>query len=202
MLGQVLEYLCLQMNKYKLYTDEKLWALFINNDKQAFSFLYDKYKRKMYNFFYSRLYQNTEIAKDATQTLFLKLIENKLKFNNKYTFKTWIYTIANNMSKNIYRQNANKKVIEFETHYEDNIDIDSKYFKQKFNNVLLSLKEENLEIFLLRYQSHLSIKEISLISQIPEGTVKSKIFYTIKIMAKQLKGFEHINFKKVELWKK
>lgn len=190
------------MNKYKLYTDEKLWALFIGNDKQAFQCIYERYKRRIYGFFYLRHYQNIEIAKDITQTLFLRVIENKSKFDKKYTFKTWIFTIANNISKNIYRANAKNQNYLSEAHYVDIIDIDSQIFKQKFNKVLLTLREENLEVFLLRYQSHLSIKEISSILQIPEGTVKSKIFYTIKFMAKQLKGFEHINLKKIDLWNK
>ena len=190
------------MNNYKLFTDEKLWALFINNDKQAFLHIYNRYKTKMFAFFYSRLYQNKEIAKDSTQSLFLKLIENKLKFDANYSFKTWIYTIANNMSKNIYRSNSKKINLVTETHYEDNLDIDIESFKQKFHKTLLTLKENNLEIFLLRYQTHLSIKEISHIVNIAEGTIKSKLFYTIKKIASQLKGYEHINIKKVDLWKK
>lgn len=190
------------MNSYKLYTDEKLWALFIRNDKLAFKYVYERYKKKIYGFFYTRLYQNNEIAKDSTQSLFLKLIENKQKYNEKYTFKAWIYSIANNMCKNIYRTNSKRVNLIQEIQYEDNLDIDSNQFKQKFNNLLLKLKEDNLEVFLLRYQSYLSIKEISKILEIPEGTVKSKIFYTIKKMTQELKGFEHINFKKIDLWKK
>lgn len=106
------------------------------------------------------------------------------------------------MCKNIYRKNAISKPVNHQTHYEDNINIDADSFKQKFNQELLNLKDENLEVFLLRYQSHLSIKEISTIIKIPEGTVKSKIFYTIKILTKNLKGFEYIDFKTINLWKK
>ena len=50
------------------------------------------------------LWNDKEKAADFTQDLFLKVIEKVSSFNLDYCFKTWIFSIANNMCKNEYRK--------------------------------------------------------------------------------------------------
>ena len=51
-------------------------------------------------------------------------------------------------------------------------------------------------MFLLRYQQELSIKEIAAILGCPEGTVKSRIFYTLKKLSEKLQYFKPDHLKK------
>lgn len=188
---------------YSQYSDQDVWSMFVHKDKHAFQWLYEKYKRPLYGFFYKRLFQDKELAKDATQNLFLKIIEKKESFKKEYPFKTWLFTIANNMCKNQYRRRENEKVFQLRPLESVRIEnkVDQEQFEKTFQNVLLELREDQRTIFLLRYETHLSIKEIATIVQVPEGSVKSSLFYSIKKIAKVLQGFEHINMKKVRLWK-
>ena len=55
------------------------------------------------------------------------------------------------------------------------------------NPPYIPMNEKEKLVFVLRFEQELSLKEISDISQIPEGTVKSCLFYLLKKMTHQLK---------------
>ena len=55
--------------------------------------------------------------------------------------------------------------------------------------LLETLNEEDKTIFLLRYEDELSISEISQIVFMPEGTVKSRLFYLRKQLALELNQY-------------
>jgi RNA polymerase sigma-70 factor (ECF subfamily) len=54
------------------------------------------------------------------------------------------------------------------------------------------IRPETRSIFLLRFQENLSIKVISQIVALPEGTVKSRLFYATKKLAHNLHHFNHL----------
>ncbi len=51
---------------------------------------------------------------------------------------------------------------------------------EELNRVLENLSEDKKQLFLLRYQQDLSIKDIAEIIECSEGTVKSRLFYIRK----------------------
>ena len=55
------------------------------------------------------------------------------------------------------------------------------------------MDSQTREIFILRYYQEMTVKEISEIISIPEGTVKSRLFYTIKILSVKLNAFHPKN---------
>ena len=63
-------------------------------------------------------------------------------------------------------------------------------FKEALDQELLKLDDKHREVFVLKHMDGLSIKEISEIVGINEGTVKSRLFYAIKKLATELKMFE------------
>lgn len=191
------------MHNYKAYTDEQLISLFIKGDKQAFAVLYQKYKECMYNYFLFKLLANKEQAMDSTQQLFLQMIDKCESYNAQYTFKQWMYGIANNLCKNIYRENAKNKNLKcIDLSIENIIDeMDAEYVKKMFHKKLSEMQPIHKEVLLLRYQSDLTIKEIAEIIQEPEGTVKSRIFYAIKHLSKELQAYKIKSVKNINLWK-
>jgi RNA polymerase sigma-70 factor, ECF subfamily len=52
------------------------------------------------------------------------------------------------------------------------------------------LDEKHRSVFILRFQEEMSIKEISESLGISEGTVKSRLFYTLKKLSDKLKVFD------------
>ena len=58
--------------------------------------------------------------------------------------------------------------------------------------LLTDLDEIKRSIFLLRFQEHHSIREISEIMRCPEGTVKSRLFHTARYLSGRLREYKEI----------
>jgi RNA polymerase sigma-70 factor, ECF subfamily len=178
------------------YSDEQIMLLLRNKDEEAFSILYDRYSKKIVSYFYRMLNKDIDKAEDFMHDLFLKIIEKPDAFDCNLRFKTWIYSIASNMCKNEYKKigvrNEFKNEESYKTEFIDNFiceKIDQKLFENNLNESLEDLNNDHKTVFLLRYQQEFSIKEIAEITKSPEGTVKSRLFYTIKILSEKLKFF-------------
>ena len=176
-------------------TDEALMVRAAKGDRVAFEGVYDRYAGRVYNYFFKMLYQDSEKAKDQTQELFMKLVEKGNQYDGKRTFKTWLFSIANNMCKNIYRseevkKRANEELKTVENHsHQKTESMDRKAFKTALNEELEKFDAERRSIFILRFKHQLSIKEIADSTGVAEGTVKSKLFYTLKKLSNQLVAF-------------
>ena len=81
--------------------------------------------------------------------------------------------------------------MEFETteHQNFNHKIDQKLMLQKLETEIQQFPELDQTLIAMRYQQELSIAEIATIIDIPEGTVKSKLFYLMKKLSLKLKVY-------------
>jgi RNA polymerase sigma-70 factor, ECF subfamily len=70
--------------------------------------------------------------------------------------------------------------------------VDLQQFNASLQKALNQLEEAHREVFLLRYQQDFSIKEISETLQVPEGTVKSRLFYASKKLATMLQHLQNL----------
>ena len=189
---------------YNSKSDEELMVLITKGKEKAFNELYERYSKKLFLFFYQKLYQDNNKAQDLLQDLFLKIIENGKSFDYTKKFSSWIYSIAYNMCKNEYRDNQTEKnkirhisTENIKSNYllENIVDDNSAnftLFKRCLNDELEKLDEKHSLTFTLKHQDNLSIKEISEIMNCSEGTVKSRLFYTTKKLSVKLKKFNSI----------
>lgn len=187
-------------NTYHNWQDERLMLALGKKDEQAFEELYTRYGKLMYNYFHRMLWKDKEKARDFTQELFTKLIQKPELFNAERNFKTWLYSIAHNMCKNEYakhevRRNAHSEIKYtapgIETEKADK-NMDKNKFKEELTAALNELDEVKRTTFELRFYQEMSIQEISEVMECSEGTVKSRLFYTLKQLSEKLKAFEHI----------
>ena len=178
---------------YKKRSDEELMAMVLNKNELAFGELYYRYSQKMFSFFYRMLYCDKEKAGDFLQDLFLKLIEKPQSFNSEEKFSPWFYSLAHNMCKNEYRKISIRNEysdrlplsnISVDTNIYDELDLKS--FIGELYHFLEDLDDDHRSAFLLRYGNNLSIKEIAEIMVCPEGTIKSRLYYTIKYLSERL----------------
>jgi RNA polymerase sigma-70 factor, ECF subfamily len=68
-------------------------------------------------------------------------------------------------------------------------EFDAQVFEQELHQALGELDETQRQCFVLRYQEELSVREIAEILDCPEGTVKSRMFYTLKKLGNKLRAF-------------
>ena len=161
-------------------------------DQAAFSELYLRYKSRMYYYFYRMLGNSADLANDFLQELFMKLIEKPESYNPAFPFSTWFYSVANNMCKNEYRKRDIRQEYQEVEAMEPQIDylsdstIEHGQIVEKIFATLETLGEEHRSAFLLRYREGFSLKEVAEILELPEGTVKSRLFYAKKLLAEKL----------------
>jgi RNA polymerase sigma-70 factor, ECF subfamily len=174
--------------------DEELMQKIQQGSEAAFTELYTRYSTSLLRYFTRMLWNNRTIAEDFLHDLFLKIIHNPQQFDANRKFSTWVYSVAHNMCKNEYRKKQNERLDGVEVKQGRDLDRELDLFSanDKLTMLLEILEEEDKTIFLLRYEEELSIVQISKIVFMPEGTVKSRLFYLRKQLAIALSEFKVI----------
>ncbi len=166
-----------------------------SGDHRAFSIIYDRYAGRMKAFFLRMLWQEEELAEDQVHDLFAKLIERPELFKAGFAFEPWIFRVAINMCKNMYRKRQFER--EYLAHLEyEGIEIstvdqklDLEVKRDALSHALDQLDEDKKELFLLRFQQEMSIKQLAVQYEVSEGTIKSRLFYIKKGLTEVL---EHL----------
>ena len=171
-----------------------------NGDDKAFAALYDRYSPRMARYFAVRLGGNQMTVEDAVHDLFFKIIDKPHLFDVNKKFSTWIFTVAMNMCKNEYRRRQVRSkeffLDESEHHtqqFKFDFDVEQQFDFQLLNTEinagLEKLDAAKKDTFIFRFQQQLSLAEIADIMNCSVGTVKSRLFYTIRALADQLEEF-------------
>lgn len=182
---------------YNDHTDEELLPLVAGKVAGAFDELYHRYGQKMFGYFFRMLWKNKEKAEDNVQELFLKVIHHAKDFETGRSFSTWLYSIAHNMCKNEYRKQEvrmkHAKTITTDTITPKEKNLDLQKFRVAVASCISRLDEDKRSLFVLRFQEQLSVPQISSIMNIPEGTIKSRLFYLLKEMKNELQEFKTLH---------
>ncbi|HIP31303.1 MAG TPA: RNA polymerase sigma factor [Crocinitomicaceae bacterium] len=187
--------------QYKSMTDESLMISISKGDKRAFDEIYHRYSGPMLGYFMSKLWKDREKAEDFVHDIFAKIIKKPESFDVSRKFKTWFYSVANNMCKNEYKKQEVRKntTSGLDGHYaltdtNSNVmeEVQDAQFRDEFEESLAALDDKHKETFRLRHIDGLSIKEIAEVTEKSEGTVKSRLFYATKYLAESLKEFNPV----------
>ena len=157
-------------------------------DRQALAELLGKYERPVYNAAY-RIMGNPDDAADITQVVFLKAFENLEQYDPKYKFFSWIYRIAINESINQNKRGQRQQPLgDYEPAASGGPDDDAEAvdLSREIQESLMELKDGYRTIVVLRHFSDFSYREISEILQIPEKTVKSRLYSARQLMKQTL----------------
>lgn len=92
-------------------TDEELYIEYLHGDNNALDELLVRHRKALIWFIYGYV-KNMEDAEDLMMDTFALLISKKVKFRNNSSFKTWLYGIGRNLTRNYLRKN---KAVSLET---------------------------------------------------------------------------------------
>ena len=183
--------------EYEKLGDERLMELVVRGDERAFGAIYDRYQGRLLNYFHRMLWHDRERARDMLQDLFTKLAQRPASYDPARPFQTWLFSVANNMCKNAYRHEEVVRAAAAQMHYEDDrvqatngVGVDHELFRGRLDDELDKLQPDHKATFVMRYHEDMAIKEIAIAFGISEGTVKSRLFYTIKKLAERMKEFD------------
>lgn len=171
--------------------DSALVAQFLAGERRAFNELVDRYHVRLLNFVY-RTIGDRDRAEDLVQETFIRVYRHLHRFDQSKKFSTWAYTIASNLAKNELRNRSRNPLVLFQTikknwdadhrplEWEDNTyrpdDLFRKrHLKDLIDSVVERLPEHHRVVFVLRELEGKTYDEISEITGVNLGTVKSRL---------------------------
>lgn len=162
-------------------------------DMAAFDELVLKHKDRLFNLVYWFLGDYHE-ANDCAQETFIKVFKSIKKFRFESAFSTWLYRIAANTCKNKIKSSAyrwKKKTVSLETSngskngnpFPEIVNdsptpvkaLEKKERMMRIQKAINSLPEEQNQVVVLRDIQGLSYQDISNITGLNLGTVKSRL---------------------------
>lgn len=174
-------------------SDEQLMHLYNSTKKAAiFTTIYKRHFKSLVKYLLW-LCGDSDAAKDITQNIFMKIYNKPHLFDASKNFKVWLFSIAKNDWKNYVRRQSNqsKLMTNFKNSNLPSIQIDEQLFSedkfQKVKSAIDDLSESHKEVIILKYSNNLTIKEIAEILNCSDGTVKSRLFYALNNLKKEIK---------------
>ena len=152
---------------------------------KAFEAIVDKYQRVIFNVAL-RMLGNYDDAQDITQVVFIKAYENLRTFNPKYKFFSWLYRIAVNEATNSLNLRKRNEPLVYDPVARDKNPeerYDDAELSRNIQKALMELNPDSRIVLVLKHFQDCSYREMSYILDIPEKTVKSRLF-----TARQLLG--------------
>ena len=154
-------------------------------DEGAFKFLMTKYYPRVYASLFA-FTKSREDSEDLTQLTFIKVWQKINSFRGDSAFFTWVYRIAINLAKNHFASSASKKdkvnissddlEIDIPSYENPEMSLMHKQSLQNIQSYVKTLPESLKTAFTLREVDGKSYEEISIITNTPIGTVRSRIF--------------------------
>jgi len=192
-------------------TDKELVKKVLAGNSSAFKTIISNTQGLVIQITY-KMIRNAEDRKDILQEVYLKVYDKLagFKFNSKLS--TWIGTITYNTCLNFLEKKripvinvvddegneSWETIVSNDTSFDSN-NAESYLFKKERSQIL-AMEIEKLSplyktILTLYHQKELSYKEISVITELPEGTLKNYLFRARKMLKENLL----LNYKKEEL---
>jgi RNA polymerase sigma-70 factor (ECF subfamily) len=172
---------------------ERLAAKMKKGNRAAAAELYDELAPKVYGFVFSRT-SSREVAEDLSQEIFVKLIEHIKSFDRKKgNFVVWFWRMARNMLIDHYRQ---KKAVPF-SHFEEDVveemaigeipDTDNVMAARRLKELMNTFSDDEKELFEMRFVAEMPYKDISVLLDRPEGTLRVAILRLKEKIGKEFK---------------
>ena len=171
-------------------------------DKEAFSFLIDKYQKQIFHFVY-QFFRDYQVSLEISQETFLRAFKFLHTYDAGKKFSTWLYSISKNLCIDEVKKNSRATMLPItELKGEDNSmtdedsllcihdDPDKSMIHDETRSALLSavesLPEKYRLVITLCYFEEMSYEEIAEIVEMPLSTVKVRIFRAKKKLLKLL----------------
>lgn len=173
-------------------SDIELYKLFLKGDNDAFNYLIIKHRKMLTNFIITYV-KNIEIAEDIAQDSFMYMIINKVEYDFKYSFKTYLYTIAKSRALNYLKRE--KRTIYVEDAILNNVNLEGNIenefiIKENYNALIKTIKklknEYQIVIYLYYFQGF-KYKEICKILNQSMPKTKMAIHRAKKLLEKFVK---------------
>ena len=149
-----------------------------SGDRKAFEALLAEYEKPVFNAAY-RMLNSRDDAQDVTQTVFLKVFEHIDQFDPTRRFFSWVYRITLNESINWLGKSNRLEPLTHEAAFEGKgpeQEVESANVSSNVQAALMTIKSDYRSVVILKHFLGCSYGEISTILEVPEKTVKSRLY--------------------------
>jgi len=166
---------------------------FHDGDPEVFEALVKKYHRPLFALIH-RMVGSYEDARDLTQQVFLKAFEHRRSFEPDRKFFSWIYRMAINESINHMKSRRPAEPLSPQLGSREpgpERQTEQGEMARNVRRALSSLTPEQRVVVILRHFLQCSYRDAAEILQLPEKTVKSRLFSARQLLRETLaaKGY-------------
>ncbi len=157
-----------------------------DGDVTAFETLYRRHNDSLYRYLL-RLCLHRDTAEDLYQEVWSKIIKSRENYRPTAKFTTFLYRVAHNCFIDYVRRN--KRHMREERGDPDELphvgespemEVERDLARQRLEQALATLPEEQRDVFLLHEEAGLSMDNIAYVTGVNRETAKSRLRYAIK----------------------
>jgi RNA polymerase sigma-70 factor (ECF subfamily) len=174
-------------------SDNILIARIASGDRLAMQTLFARHRVSVYRWVV-RIVRDEALAEDLLSEVFLDVWRQAAKFESRASVSTWLLAIARYKALSAQRRRADVELDEeVVATVADPSDDPERALQKKdqgelIRRALAKLSPEHSEIIDLVYYHGKSVKEVAEVVDIPEATVKTRMFYARKKLADMVIG--------------
>jgi RNA polymerase sigma-70 factor, ECF subfamily len=180
-------------------TDYGLLSEYLKGNQGAFEVLVKRYMTQIYRFVYGYV-NDTAVAEDITQEVFVKVWKHAKKIDQQRNFKSWLYMVAKNTTLDFFKKKKAVPFSLFENEEGRNVLVETVAdtalspgelsvlleHKDIFLAAIASLSEKYRQILMMYYYEYLNFREIAEKLQEPINTVKSRHRRGLALLKQQI----------------
>lgn len=188
-----------------ILTDAELMARICERDADAFEILSLRYRENMYRHTLA-LVHDAYAVEDLVQEVFLRIWTHAEQWHGSGSLRAWLFRIATNVALNYLRtvQRRRQQALEIPTDPLDEDDescvpswlvdhtqpgpdvvLEQGERNRLFQQLVNGLPVEKREVLHLIHDVDLSTRQVADMLGIPEGTVKSRLYYATQRLARE-----------------
>ena len=177
-------------------SDEALMLRYRDGDDGAFRILYYRYRAPLMRF--SRhLAGSASDAEEVFQETWIAVVNTRAGYSVRSRFNTWLFAIAHRRAADRHRKRARHPVqpwteavqVQAETAHRTEQPPDAAIAEARqraLQAAIAALPFEQREVFLLRAETGLGVREIARLTRAPQETTKSRLRYALRELRKAM----------------
>lgn len=168
-------------------SDAQLIQAYCNGDSGAFGLLVERWQHRIHRVAY-RYFNSHDEAMEITQKTFIKVYKKLDTLNDCERFAAWIYRIAHNLcldeTKRAGRRRASSLDAVPDRAAAATADgtLKQKEWEKLLQLALQQLPDEQRMVIIMKEYEELKFREIADILELPESTVKSRLYYGLRTL--------------------
>jgi len=174
-------------------------------DQTAFNLLVWRWEKPLFNFTYKYV-GDAHLAQDLVQETFVRMLRSIQGYEHRGAFSTWLYRIAVNLCKDHFRKKK-LPMVSLNDYYttssgdrvyvQDRVPDDgprsdeamaATHREELVRRLIAGLPEEQRIVILMKEYQALTFREIAEILEVPDGTIKARLYRGLRTMREQLES--------------